>query len=208
MSEQDWLEWSLGTFLLLSVGISFSAVGTFRRERETGALELILVTPLRVRTIITGRLQGIWLQFAPAIGVLAVVTVMGAGRRTWAWDDAPFMAYVVSTYLTMPVLGMMASTLPGNWMAAWVATLLVGLLSPFAPEAAMWCGATLWNVVRMREFELNNEMARALSDFWNSTAALQAIRTHALPLLSQWVVALGAGVALHWRLRRRALGGR
>ncbi|MBA4150292.1 MAG: ABC transporter permease subunit [Verrucomicrobia bacterium] len=50
----------------LFVSIAFSAVNSFQRERQTGALELILVTPIREKELILGRLRGIWGQFLPA----------------------------------------------------------------------------------------------------------------------------------------------
>ena len=40
--------------------------GSFRRERETGVLELLLVAPLSTHQIVWGRLRAIWGQFAPA----------------------------------------------------------------------------------------------------------------------------------------------
>jgi hypothetical protein len=43
----------------LGLGIAFSAVGSFRREQETGLLELLLVTPLSVRQLLGGRFWGI-----------------------------------------------------------------------------------------------------------------------------------------------------
>ena len=56
----------------LSAGVAFSAVGSFRRERHTGLLELLLVTPLSVRQVINGRLWGIFCHFFPAVAVLLV----------------------------------------------------------------------------------------------------------------------------------------
>ena len=44
-----------GLGLLLLLALTFSATGSFRGELETGAFELLLVTPLRERQIIAGR---------------------------------------------------------------------------------------------------------------------------------------------------------
>ena len=57
---------------LLAGSVAMTAAGSFRRERETGVLELLLVSPLRVSNIISGRLRGIWGQFVPAIGLLLI----------------------------------------------------------------------------------------------------------------------------------------
>ncbi|MCI0744311.1 MAG: ABC transporter permease subunit, partial [Verrucomicrobia subdivision 3 bacterium] len=56
--------------MLLLSGLAFSAAGSFRRERETGALELLLVCPLSVNQIIGGRVRGVWKQFLPALLVV------------------------------------------------------------------------------------------------------------------------------------------
>jgi ABC-type transport system involved in multi-copper enzyme maturation permease subunit len=65
---------------MLLVTVAFVAAGSFRRERETGAMELILVTPLSAREIVTGRLRGIWEQFAPAFLVWMAMVLYLAPR--------------------------------------------------------------------------------------------------------------------------------
>ncbi|MGC3958539.1 MAG: ABC transporter permease subunit [Verrucomicrobiota bacterium] len=57
---------------LLALSMAVTAAGSFRRERETGVLELLLVSPLSARQIINGRLRGLWGQFLPSI-----VTLLG-----------------------------------------------------------------------------------------------------------------------------------
>ena len=52
---------------LLAGSMAASAAGSFRRERETGVLELLLVSPLTTGQIIGGRLRGLWGQFLPSI---------------------------------------------------------------------------------------------------------------------------------------------
>jgi hypothetical protein len=61
----------MGWMLVLSMAIS--TAGSFRRERESGVLELLLVSPIGERTIISGRLRGLWNQFLPAFGLLLIV---------------------------------------------------------------------------------------------------------------------------------------
>ncbi len=51
---------------LLAGSMAMSAAGSFRRERDTGVLELLLVSPLGENQIISGRLGGLWSQFLPA----------------------------------------------------------------------------------------------------------------------------------------------
>ena len=57
----------------VALGLAFSAADSFRVERETGALELLLVTPLKVRQIIVGRLFGVWGQYVLVFRLLTGV---------------------------------------------------------------------------------------------------------------------------------------
>jgi ABC-type transport system involved in multi-copper enzyme maturation permease subunit len=56
--------WLIETLLLL--GMAFSAAASFRQERESGALELLLVTPLEPARMIRGRLLALAVQFGPS----------------------------------------------------------------------------------------------------------------------------------------------
>ena len=60
---------------LLAGSMAASAAGSFRRERETGVLELLLVSPLTTGQIIGGRLRGLWGQFLPSIVMLLGIWV-------------------------------------------------------------------------------------------------------------------------------------
>jgi len=62
--------WQVVLMAMLSLGVAFSATGSFRRERETGLLEVMLVTPLSVRQLLQGRLWGIGCHYFGAIAVL------------------------------------------------------------------------------------------------------------------------------------------
>ncbi len=65
------IEGTIGCLLIGSMAAT--AAGSFRRERENGVLELLLVAPLRESQIIGGRLRGLWTQFMPAILILLAV---------------------------------------------------------------------------------------------------------------------------------------
>ena len=62
----------------LVLAIGFSAAASFRQERETGALEILLVTPLSPRTILAGRLRGLAGTFAPALLLLSATVGLAA----------------------------------------------------------------------------------------------------------------------------------
>ena len=89
---------------LLLFGVAFSAASSFRRERETGAMELLLVTGLEPARMLQGRLLALAVQFGPAALLVWGIPVM------LAWADRS------SVYL------------PPLWSLAWMApTALLGL---------------------------------------------------------------------------------
>jgi ABC-type Na+ efflux pump permease subunit len=59
-------------FLAVAAGMTFAGINSFAEEKRSGALELILVTPVSVNQIIFGRVLGVWRQFFPAALMLAL----------------------------------------------------------------------------------------------------------------------------------------
>jgi hypothetical protein len=121
---------------LLSLNMAFSSSGSFRREREMGALELLLVSPLSVRQIIRGRLRGIRDQFLPAILLLLAlwlyVFIDLAGHWTGdleAWFG--FFCFFVITFLTLPLIGLYFSLRFQNFFVAAFCTLGVVFVMPW-----------------------------------------------------------------------------
>ena len=57
--------------LTIAAGMTFSGINSFAEEKRSGALELILITPISVNQIIFGRVLGVWKQFLPAALFLA-----------------------------------------------------------------------------------------------------------------------------------------
>jgi ABC-type transport system involved in multi-copper enzyme maturation permease subunit len=58
--------------VILAAAYTYAGVNGFLQEKKSGALELILVTPLTVDQIIFGRVWGLWKQFFPAAMMLAL----------------------------------------------------------------------------------------------------------------------------------------
>lgn len=119
---------------LLLISMAYVAAGSFRRERETGALELIVVTPLSEREIIFGRLRGLWGHFLPAFVVwMGVVLYISWVLRNWTEHDgwnwftlAQFVVY----YAIVPILGLYFSLRSRFVLLAWTATVAVGYVLP------------------------------------------------------------------------------
>ena len=121
---------------LLTGTMALSAAGSFRRERDTGVLELLLVSPLGENQIISGRLGGLWGQFLPAAGLLLSV---------WAYlstflpngSDVGVVLFFLRQFLTVPVFGLYFSLRCRNFITAFLATVAMGLLLPLVlPRAA------------------------------------------------------------------------
>jgi ABC-type transport system involved in cytochrome c biogenesis permease component len=136
-AAQEWLA------LLVLLGLTFSAAGSFRSERESGALELLLVTPLRAGQVIRGRLQGIRMQYLPAVLTLALAWFCLLPPR-WQkvifqpaeWEGGTvlwlclFVAVIVS-FVTLPVIGLYFSLKRMNHLVSWLCACGVGLLIPW-----------------------------------------------------------------------------
>jgi len=131
---------------VVPLGLVLSAAGSFRRERESGALELILVSPLRVSQIIAGRLRGIWGQFLPALLVLLLVWY-GVDDTWWnrrwlgipssGWDRYRFPIQLLATYLALPIVGLYFSLRSRHYLTGVALSLGFGLWLPWLPAALL-----------------------------------------------------------------------
>jgi ABC-type transport system involved in multi-copper enzyme maturation permease subunit len=115
--------------LLLAASIAAAASSSFRRERETGVLELLLVSPLSEWQIIKGRVRGIWTQFLPAVGLL-----LGLWLYTATFIDTinelPFVLSHAVTFATLPIVGLYYSLTKPSFMAGLMWTVAVQILVP------------------------------------------------------------------------------
>ncbi|HEY6227841.1 MAG TPA: hypothetical protein VI282_12030 [Verrucomicrobiae bacterium] len=129
LTWRQFMEYQLQLYRLVAFGIAFSAAASFRRERQSGALELLLVTPISAGKLIFGRLQGVWFHFFPAMAILATVWTMGPqilSLPLWqAW-------YLVGAYFCIPIIGFYCSLLTSNVLVAWLLTLLFSQFLPYA----------------------------------------------------------------------------
>lgn len=129
--SQDLYQAQAGLGLLLLLGLAFSATASFRNELETGAFELLLVTPLREWQIIAGRVRGLWRQFLPALLVYGAATIYLASgwseaqisRNAWRAFGGTFLFFC-----TVPLVGLFFSVQRWNFFLAWLAACLLGLL--------------------------------------------------------------------------------
>jgi hypothetical protein len=122
---------SLQTVLawLLAGSIAVSAAGSFRRERETGVLELLLVAPLREWQIIGGRVRGLWGQFLPSIVLLSVVWVYCASFLSEESEWLPMLLSLI-TFATLPIVGLYFSLTRSNFVVALLCTVVLQMILP------------------------------------------------------------------------------
>src|SRR5579863_2930157 len=101
--------------VILAAAYTYAGVNGFLQERKSGALELILVSPLSVNQIIFGRIWGLWTQFLPAALLLvgsdiAVQKMIPQSPYLGNYlfpDEDWFWARnieIVAIYLTLPVV--------------------------------------------------------------------------------------------------------
>jgi ABC-type transport system involved in multi-copper enzyme maturation permease subunit len=124
------------------ISMAFSAVGSFQREKQNGALELLLVTPLREKQIIFGRLWGIWGQFLPAFGILLLTAFSVSGFYGYGSYFRMNMELnipaAIRDFIIVPVVGLYLAMRLKNFMAAWILTCALTLFLPLlAPELIM-----------------------------------------------------------------------
>ena len=116
----------VGLALILGLASTLVGISGFLTEKKTGALELILITPLRVNQIIFGRVLGLWKQFLPAAIVLAFFCAC-----RWSEDDDQITACIFTiAFFSLPFFATYAALrvkyLFGAALLAWIG-LIVGI---------------------------------------------------------------------------------
>lgn len=129
-----WVKPQLLLINLIGLGLAFSAVGSFRREKLNGALELLLVSPLREIQIVLGRLCGIWSQFLPTVLFLCFIWIVAFERYDYGISEGlekyAFPIKCALVLLCVPVIGFYLSLHRFNFLFGWVVTCLIGLGLP------------------------------------------------------------------------------
>ncbi|MEY4386366.1 MAG: hypothetical protein RLY20_1649 [Verrucomicrobiota bacterium] len=122
----------MGWTLLASMAMNASM--SFRRERETRVLELLLVSPLKENQIIHGRVRGLWGQFLPSIGLLLAGWTYLCTALNKFPDNVGAMFTMLVAFLAVPIIGLYFSLVCRNFLTALVWTILVGLMLPTFPQ--------------------------------------------------------------------------
>ncbi len=124
--------------LLVLAGLAFFATSSFRRERESGLLELLLVTPLHTWQVVLSRLVSLWLQFLPALAIVLSCWIIVDPYSGWnpfrQGGVHPEFGLIATTYVTLPCIGLFFSLSRVNTVAGWLLTLGVGIVLPYLAQ--------------------------------------------------------------------------
>jgi hypothetical protein len=131
--------------LILAAAYTYAGVNGFLQEKKTGALELILVSPLSIEQIIFGRVWGLWKQFLPSvllllasdIAVHVMIPLEPFSYRGSRWEIAENFFWIkdlefVAIYLTLPIFATAGALRIKNLFLASALTWLALLLPPSA----------------------------------------------------------------------------
>ncbi len=169
--------------LAIAAGMTFAGVNSFAEEKRSGALELILVTPIPINKIIFGRVCGVWEQFLPAALILGFLDVC---LRAWGRESGLHyyvsLLPVICVFLTLPVIALYAALRVKNQITAAAMTCFL-LLLPY-----LFITLLVWTLVQIEFLDDFN-----IPDFWGTTVCP----------LANLALAAGAFFLLRHRLTRR-----
>ncbi len=183
-------------FLTFAAGMTFAGINSFAEEKGSGALELILITPIPINQVILGRIRGVWEQYLPAALILAcfdagLLWIQGDFRSNPGfgfWGYESWYHYLVKllpevcVYLTLPVFALYFALRVKNQIAAAGLTWFL-LLLPYLVIALL-----VWALVQLQFLPYFD-----IPDFWG---------TMACPL-ANLALALAVFFLLRHRLTRR-----
>ncbi|MGA2556074.1 MAG: ABC transporter permease [Verrucomicrobiota bacterium] len=147
----DYSQWDIieALFILtFAAGMTFAGINSFAEEKRSGALELILVTPIPIHQIILGRVRGVWGQFLPAGLMLASFDAglhwIRSNSHYGFWGFENSFQYLVSLlpsvciFLVLPVSALYSALRFKNQIAAAVMTWVLLLLPDLIITLLVW----------------------------------------------------------------------
>jgi ABC-type transport system involved in multi-copper enzyme maturation permease subunit len=116
---------------LLVLAMAFAAAVSFRREMESGLLELLLVTPLPPAKLLKARVRSLYGAFLPSLAMSTGLSLL------WLFfqdgNSASGLATLAaswSSFLLLPWIGARIAVRRVNPLAAWALTLLLAVGLP------------------------------------------------------------------------------
>ena len=128
-SEVNRVSMIVAMLLTLAGFYTFFGVSGFLEEKRSGALELLLVTPITANKLIFGRTWGLWKQFLPAglvpAGLYANLLWLHqkySSDGDWSPIVPSLVAIVLGGFLTLPIFATYFALRVNNLIAAAVLT--------------------------------------------------------------------------------------
>ena len=190
-SGDEFLSWMVLLGWMLVGSIALTASSSLRRERESGVIELLLVSPLSVQQIIGGRLRGIGGQFLPACLLFFgswIWLLQGFSNSLYAHNNGVqtgliWIWFFLVTLLTIPVVGLYFSLRCQMFFVALFWTALLGLGLPWV-VSGLFCSL------------IQPQLDRLFPSFWQVIVGAATIWGALLVLRRPVAVSRGLSIAL------------
>jgi ABC-type transport system involved in multi-copper enzyme maturation permease subunit len=175
---------------------------SFRRERETGVMELLLTTSLTPKQIVRGRLMGLWVQFLPSLAALVFMTGFSGFILNWT---SPYFSLLLGGWISgiffvcVPVCGLWFSLLMRHYLLSLLATVVIGIFLPVfilqvLDEGIRWTLTGYWRGRWTGPLLLGFEVIAFIVAGWGAWRLRDTIGWPGMWLLAAELI--GIGVAL------------
>lgn len=138
MTSQPWAYFSaaqLWTSILLSLYMSYAAVLVFREQRDSGVLELLLVTPVSADDIILREVWAFWRRFFAPVALLLALGELIVWLDMANKGNFDLRLFLLVNLISIPFIGSYTSARCKGFTPAFLFTTACSLGLPlFAPE--------------------------------------------------------------------------
>lgn len=172
--------------LIFAAGMTFAGINSFAEEKRSGALELILVTPIPINQVILGRVRGVWEQFLPAALMLGFFDAGLHWIRSspsfgfWGFENLFIrlvnLAPAVCVFLTLPVFALYSALHFKNQIAAVALTWFLLLLPYLSISLLGWLLVQIGFLPYFNITEFLGNMALPLANLALALAAFFHLR--------------------------------
>lgn len=131
---------------LALVAMIFVSTMSFQRDRDLGALELLLVSPASARQLILARIKSLWMQALPAaLFMLWLIQFVDGSRLLDGSSRGMFvsLAFLTAAFTSVPV-GLFYGLQRRSWLSAVLRTSFWGFLFPLTAAAFVRSGFSLF----------------------------------------------------------------
>jgi ABC-type Na+ efflux pump permease subunit len=154
---------------ILLVFLTFKSSSSFHREKESGAFELLLVTPLTARQIVTGRLRAVASYYGLTVFLIAAFGLYGLTWTHSPWFEDPLAAAVNilsvgSSIVSVPICGLFFALRYNTFLPALLWTAGVAILAPIFVWTAF--NGILWYTAVRIQWPLAMLLYQTLREIW------------------------------------------